>query len=269
MPRPPIIIGGAPRSGTTLLRLIVDSHPNIVCGPEMKILPAICQAFFDHNRIYGAYLTEQFGIARATHARVFGDHIRGILEDYRLRSGKQRVAEKTPDNIFYFPQLAELMPDSPLVHIIRDGREVILSMMRTNWIEADTGARPAIAQDVSAAARYWVKAVTFGRRARAHPGVLYHELRYEDLTRNLEATMRAFLDFVGEPWSRDVIEYDRREHHLSPGDYVSQGFEAVRPIAPKPSGAWRTLWSRDEIEAVRSIAGGLLVELGYSNGSDW
>jgi len=269
LPKPPIIIGGSPRSGTTLLRLVVDSHPNIACGPEMKIIPAICQTFVDHDRVYGSHLQEQFHIRRETHAGIFGDHINSILEDYRSRTGKRRVAEKTPENIFYFEQLAEIMPASPLIHLIRDGREVILSLMRTNWIDPSTGKAPNYVQDIRAAAQFWVRSVTFGRRIRDNPAARYLELRYEDLTTDLEATMRTFLAFVDEPWSYDVIEYTSQEHQLSPGDYVSQGYNAVRPVDARTAGMWRTIWSPEQVAAVREIAGDLLTELGYSDGTDW
>lgn len=205
--RPPLFIGGAGRSGTTLLRVILDSHPNIACGPELKLTEWVVNSrldFFDFVKARNAPLRE-YRLTPEYVNRIFSAMLLSLMENYRKLSNKPRIAEKTPINACLFEHLSEIFPESPLIHVIRDGRDVVCSLltMQTQWIDPRTGLGVDWTRDIGRAAEYWASWVSAGREALSHPIARrnYMELKYEDLIEKPEATLKHLCKFIGEPWA--------------------------------------------------------------------
>lgn len=265
--RPPIFIGGAGRSGTTLLRVMLDSHRSIVCGPEVKMIPDLVRQWAAMHRTFGAFLDQahDFSIDRlaASYARIIGE----ILKARGQQANKARVAEKTPHNVLVFPGLYVLFPDSPLVQVIRDGRDVVCSLLGMQWSSAETGEQLEYTTDAGKAAAYWAGCVRSGRSVpRDLPQAHYHELRYEDLVSRPEETLRALLDFVGEQWDGNVLEHHRFERDLAEESSADQ---VAQPVYQKAMGRWQRDLGEADKDAVKEAAGDLLIELGYCQDLSW
>ncbi len=268
IPGAPIFIGGAGRSGTTLVRVILDSHPNIACGPEMKILPIIGEMFTQMQTQSGSvfknyFLTDDAVAVAARHM------VEALLTPYLQHSGKQRIAEKTPHNAIFFPQLHQIFPDSPLVHVIRDGRDVVASLLRMDWIDVNTGEPMAITQNVRTAADYWLTVVSSARNAAAFDaglGQRYFELRYENLVANPEPTLRRLFDFLGEPWDPAVLQYYEQSRNLAA---ESSREQVSQPLYTHAVGRWQHDLSPEEQAIVKEVAGDLLIDLGYATDKNW
>jgi hypothetical protein len=96
----PVFSGGSGRSGTTLLRVILDTRTRIACGPELKVLPVLARLSDDFRSGYALLLCAYHVDARDTE-RLFGQFVSGLIKPLRLAQGKARIAEKTPNNVFF------------------------------------------------------------------------------------------------------------------------------------------------------------------------
>jgi hypothetical protein len=254
--RPPIFIVGCQRSGTTLLRLILDAHPNISCGPETLFLADFAERLTGER--HWQHLA-QFGFPKGYwHEKVAG-LFDAVQSDYARGRGKARWADKTARYAVHLDQIDLLFPTCQVVHIIRDGRDVVASH-RDRW-----GYLSALK-----AVRKWPWYVRAARAAGARLAAQgrYHEVRYEELVTDPEATLRELLDFLGEPWDDAVLEHDRWPHDVQPR-YLA--FASSRRAASGEQGAIyrsRVGSGRRELGPllyllVRLVDGATLRELGY------
>jgi hypothetical protein len=248
----PIFIVGCPRSGTTLLRLMLDSHPAISCGPETHFIGVLEQVM---NRWPAL---ERYGFDQDYWYDKLAELVHSFQHDYATRRGKQRWADKTPRYSLHLPFIDRLFPSSQVIHLIRDGRDVVASH-RDSWGYKSALGAPDKWRRFIEAARQW------GATA---PPERYTELRYEELVADPERELRRILDFLGEPWDPAVLAHDRAEHDVY-GSYAG-GTEARRAQDQVDDVVYRSRVGRgrDLDPALRSLfkarAGGLARQLGYA-----
>ena len=199
--RGPIFIVGCQRSGTTVLRLMLDSHPNISCGPETRFLRGLEPITGeDWHRI------SRFGFPREYWLAKLAEFFDSFQSEYAAARGKTRWADKSPLYALILPFIWELFPDAQVVHVIRDVRDVTASH-RTAF-----GYKSALGAPLK-----WQRYIEQTRSAAADaPPGLYHELRYEALVADREGTMRTLLDFLGEEWDAGVLDFESKPHDVNP-----------------------------------------------------
>ena len=256
----PIFIGGAARSGTTLLRAILDSHSRIACGPGAKIGNVILSQWQALNVMQALIAHDAQVVSSEQADALYRQLFLGLLEPYRRASGKPRVAEKTPNNVLNFSGLHALFPQSPLIHVIRDGRDVVASLMGQEWVSPSTGQRMSITEDAVAACDYWMKAVRKGREAGARivkSGGRYIEVHYERLVRAPEPALSVLFSLIGEAWEPQVLDF----HKMQRADPNSEAIS--RPISDRSIGRWARDLSGRDLATVIGMAHPLLDELGY------
>ena len=257
-PPPPIFIGGVPRSGTTLLRVMLDSHANIHCGPELRAVPAIARLWAGCRLSLDGPRAEAYRLDEETIRRPFADAAMRMLAPNLAASGKPRAAEKTPGNLLVFAELAELFPGSPLVHVLRDGRDVVASRLEQESRKLAVPRGPDAARTHAAE---WADAVERRRTLAGLPA--YVEVRYEALTDAPEAVMRDLLERLGEPWDPAVLAHHRVPRETE-GVAEWSADQVVRPVNRDARGRWRRDLSPGELAAVLEVAGPALDDAGYA-----
>jgi len=187
----------------------------------------------------------------AAHPETFADLSATLFALYTADQGKQRWGDKTPGYVTYIPLIDELFPNAQFVHIVRDGREVAVSLSERGW-----GPRSAIA-----GAFWWRRKTRMGLRAgRALPDDRYLEVHLEDLIADPERELRGICAFLGEQYSPLMLEYP---------DQVDAPWEdpaATVHLTKAPTANlrdWRTGRSPREQEAVESVCSPVLADLGY------
>jgi len=256
---PPIFVIGSPRSGTTLLRLILDSHPRISCGQETHFLRDLEAIVVRHWHLVAAY-----GLERAWWLERIRELYAQFQAEVLARSGKARWAEKDPTYTLHLDFIEELFPEALYVHLVRDGHDVVASF-RDRW-----GYRSAARAARTEWARYVDAARSLGQRLGESR---YLEMRYERLVADPEPEARRLFAFLGETWHPGVLRFDAAEHS---GTERYRRFTAQRReaggdgelIYDSRVGAGGASLDPFLRTLLRRRHGGLLRELGYLDGHD-
>lgn len=265
----PIIVGRG-RSGTTLLRSMLDSHPVMAVPHESHFMLSLALKRRGYETSEGfeieKYLRDLFshygfirwGLAEDQIAAAFrtdppGDYseaTRRVYSSYARQHGKCRYGEKTPGFVMHIPLLAALFPESRFVHVIRDGRNVALSYLAAGW-----GPK-----DLEEAAIYWRRFVRRGQRDGEKLGPQrYLEIRYEKLIEDPEASLRKVCDFVEVEFDPVMLQYfDRPELRAIARGHPNLSLPPTRGLRD-----WRIEMNRQEVAVFELLAGELLEELGY------
>jgi len=266
----PLVLLGVSRSGTTLLRVILDRSPGLAIPDESFFVPLLARRH--RGRVDAAAFLDDLGripalaewnlapsdvAPRLRDGTPVGEAIAAVYEAYADREGKPRWGDKTPMYMRHLPLLERLFPAAQYVHLVRDGRDAATSFLQMpEGTYTRTWAHP---ETVGAFACLWRTEVEGARVLGGRVGPeRYHEARYEDLVADPERVVRAICDFAELPFEPAMLEY--------PGSVdVSRKPHQQRLLAPPTAGVrdWREEMSAEDARSFEAIAGDLLDELGY------
>ncbi len=227
-PTRPFFIVGSGRSGTTLLRLILDDHTRLAVPPESWFLLPLVEHLPLTDELTPAQVDEAVRLV-TEHYRWpdleiddewFALHVRAlerptirtiadlVFNTLRDRSGSPRWGDKTPRYVSIVPEIARLYPESQFIHLVRDGRDVVLSMWLRRWF----GRWLVWNLDE------WRDAMDHMERNRSVlPPERLLEVRYEELVLDTESTVRAICDFLGEPYEPAMLQWEDHIDDRIPG----------------------------------------------------
>jgi hypothetical protein len=268
----PVFVLGVSRSGTTLLRVILDRSPGIAIPEESRFIPLLWRRhrrsidpdrFRDDLRRIPALRRWDLDAESVSFApgSSTSDAIAAVFEAYARQHAKPRWGDKTPMYMRHLTLLERLFSDAQYVHLIRDGRDVGVSFLAMpegtytrTWAYPSTPARFAC---------QWRTEVEAGRALGARVGTArYFEVRYEELVAEPERVVRSICDFAGLAFEAAMLEYpgavdvSAKPHH--------QGLREPPTVGRRD---WRRELSAHDARAFEAVAGDLLADLGYETGS--
>ncbi len=207
-----LFVGGAPRSGTTLVQTLLNRHPVIHGGPEFDLTPAVMAlrsqllAAHDKGRIDRICNREQIDQA-------LGRLLRDLLLPAARRNGKRWFSEKTPANVLVFDALLDALPAARFIHVVRDPRAVSLSMLAVAERYRMRGKPPPeMIASPGQVIQTLLRHVEAGVAAAARVPERVYTLRYEALVRSPEPVLRSLCDFIGVAWSPRILANDAGSH---------------------------------------------------------
>lgn len=240
----PIFIGGEGRSGTTLMRVILDSHPHISCGPETHLF--IDPKFEELYRYFCSekYLSRVAEFSESNPRKYLAQSFAAILEMFHgelMRKNKKlRWADKTPLNILKIDFLRELFPNLKFIHMIRDGRDVASSILTKDW-----GPKT-----IKGLANRWVKIIETGLKHKGQPYFL--EVKYEDLVHEPEDVIKKLMRFLQEPYSPQLLHYHRVKHLLPTTEDSS--LQVQEQLHTNSIGRWKNDLTRKQVAEYEAYA---------------
>jgi hypothetical protein len=267
---PPLLILGVRRSGTTLLRVMLDRHSELAVPDESYFVPQLADRhlrrvdpdeFVDDLRRVNTLAEWQVPLDKVgarLHKRMpIGEAIATVYAVYAEEHGKRRWGDKTPMYMQNLRLLERLFPDALFVHLIRDGRNAALSFLEMpRGIVTETWMHPRAPADFAC---QWRTEVAAARRLGARVGERrYLEVRYEQLVADVEDVLRKICAFAS-------LEFEPAMADYAGSVDVSSKPHQQRLTHPPTQGVrdWRTQMSADDVREFEQVAGGLLRELGY------
>lgn len=269
----PFFLVGADRSGTTLLRLMVNAHSQLHVPRESWFLSVLLDALPLDRPLSSNEVDTAIEVIR-THERwrdweIGDEELRARLNSlteplltevvdavFRLsgeRAGKYYWGDKTPAYVRDMDRLGALFPRAKFIHVVRDVRDVCLSLSKVWWH----------GHTFKEWARYWSEAVEAGIASGYRLGQeRYLEVRYEDLVLHDERELVRVCRFLDVQFEIDMLKYhENAERHIAPWERRLHR-KAMAPPKPGNIGKWRTDLSRLQLLSVEAVASGTMRKLG-------
>ncbi len=271
----PIIVVGCPRSGTTMLQLMLHAHPRIAIPPETRFVLAVHaerRAFGDldvaaNRRALARRIVDRretrFGdlgldaediVERITAGPgTLGSALSTIFRQYAARFGKPRWGDKRPAYLHNVDILLRLFPDAQFINIVRDGRDCVASLKEMSWHR----------KDIYATIAAWARAVDDARRAARRLGPeQWHEVRYEDLVADPHGRLAAMCAYLGEEYDPAMAQPSAVAQVAVPSFKTWHALTHA-PVTTQRVQSWQTRLDADEIALCEAALGSRLVAGGY------
>jgi hypothetical protein len=268
----PVFVVGCPRSGTTYLyHVLLSAGSFAIYRAESEVFHLLEPRFGDLSRAGNKkrLLNEWFcsrlftatGLERQPledkimrECANAGDFLRIVMEETARHQGVRRWADCTPDHALYLPRIKQTIPNALVIHIIRDGRDVALSMEKQGWpkqLPWDRGRRAL------AGAVYWEWMTQRGRGDGARLGADYIEVRYEELVEQPRKVLESLSGFIGQELNYEEIQRAGIGSVSRPNTSFKQEGGGFSPV-----GRWKKAGAA-EVTEFEQLVGTYLRELGY------
>lgn len=225
---PLIFIGGVPRSGTTLMRAMLDAHPDVRCGQETRVVPRILQMRQHWMRSpKESVRLEQAGVSKA----VLDNAIAAFCLEVIVRHGEAapRLCNKDPLVLKMGTYVLELFPNAKFLFMVRDGRATVHSII-TRKVTITGFDLSSYRQCLTK----WNHAVELMyAQCRALGPAKCLVVRYEALVLRPRATLRSVLEFLELPWRDEVLHHERyinQPHGVALSNVERSSDQVVRPV---------------------------------------
>ena len=273
LPERPFFIVGHPRSGTTLLRFMLASHPRLYVPEETGFIPFLVKpgqvkapltlaqvekilARIGQLNFMWRDKVKDIPAFYASLPEPRLDHLLDTLfRSYSADHPVTRWGDKTPLYVQYIRLLNDIFPEAQFIHLIRDGRDAALSA-RQKWPEN------TVYMDGYYLLKNWVRNIQAGQQAGQWLGkARYFELYYEILVNKPQETLEAMCAFLGEDFHSAMLDHTALAREIGPGP--ANHTEVLKPVSTSSVGRWKAKMSPFEKKLADVVAGPTLSSMGY------
>jgi len=284
-----VFILGNPRSVTSLLRLMMNSHSLVVSPPESGFLHWWSKKYADWQQedvltsrmkefigdlatskkietwnLNFAQLQEYLFSKRPASYAELGEQIYAY---YGIASGKKPTAVVDKNNyyIHHLKELKQVWPDAYFIHLVRDGRDVACSYLEMKSINSDSIYKPVLTDDISKIAMEWKtnNQRIFDFLSTMEPAQV-KVIRYEDLILDSRKTLGEVCHFLNMSFDQNMLNYHEEKNHDEPAQTMDWKKRTLDPPDKERVGRYKNSLSAIEITQFNSIAGEILQKFSYS-----
>jgi hypothetical protein len=282
--RPCFFVVGPVRAGTTMLRLLLNSHPEVAVPAETWFFPDVlreARRFGDFGtpeqvdafaRVVAAATAESMRPVRevfqvspeeiaaavtAAGARSYAAAFWAFLDLVARREGKRLWGEKTPYYSAWLTKLGEAYPNGRFIALVRDPRDVAQSLQAISW------GREVYPTLTDAGLR-WRYAMEGIERARPLLGERLKAIRYEELVADPEGNARALCEFLGLRFSPEMLRFHESAGHVMPPGVDEWHPRVKQPINSSRIGLWRQQFTPEDVGMIEFAAGPSMESWGYA-----
>jgi hypothetical protein len=278
----PFFILANPRSGSTMLRLILNAHSKISVPPECGFSTWLGEKYSNINiynaDLYKKYADDVFKTKKFESWGISSDNILNTLNKenptsyqkmvecvylaYAIRNKKKSELFGDKNNYYIneIDKLSGLFPDSKYIALIRDGRDVAASYKKLSQKKITSKYSPKLPNDICEIAEEWVsniKKLNFLRKDKDK--IIF--IKYEDILRNPERGLSDLFDFLGVEYEPRVLSF--YEKNDEPSDFLQWKGMTTKKINKDNAGGYKKNLTTKEIEKFNLIAINQLTEFGY------
>lgn len=286
--RPPIFVIGSPRTGTTVLRLMLTCHRNIMIPPECGFavwwyqkyrewgeasyshLLGFIRDLMQSRKIETWQISEEslLEFLREKAPSSYSQLISCVYEWYGLSRGRsfKRWGDKNNFYLNHILAIKELFPTAYFVHVIRDGRDVACSYRELNARRIDSPYAPNLPNEIKEIAKQWkTNVVTINESFERIRWENVYELKFEDLILETGRSLFNLCCWLGELYDPSMLDYHRinRERELEPREFLKWKKHTLHPPVSSVVARHKRDLSVQEIGTFEMVAGDILERYGY------
>ncbi len=271
-----LFIVGMPRSGTTLLAGLLSAHSRLAVAPETgyfnwvwkpieraggflrwNLVEFHLKRWFQRPTLAPLKLAESGAMEMFHHAWDKGQlthHLilESILGGYAANQGKEFWGEKSPEHFMYVPAIKSEFPDARIISIVRDPRDVHLSLAKVPWNRGNAFNHALQWREYQVMAKHYIKLY----------GSSFYQLRYEDLIQNPSLELERLMQHIGLKFEPKMLEQYHRQPLFDPSQEPWKN-RARMPIDPENREKWRQGLKPDELGIFSRVCGRYLRQHGY------
>lgn len=270
--KPPFFVLGSQRSGTTMLRLMLNNHRNLCIPHETgfiteffakaggygdirnaEVQKALLKDIGANHHVTRGKLIPQPGEVLSLPIVDYRSLVDAIFQAHIAQFDKPRWGDKTPSYTEDIDVLRQIFPNAKFIHLVRDGRDVLVSQKNIEWFS----------RNVVRLIRDWQWKVSIAHKVGQVLGDDFLEIRYEDLIRQPEEKLREICAFLDEDYDPDMMSYNEVGKDTVPEESIRWHKNSIELPNPNKIGAWKTKLSSSEKILFDDIAGDTLELFGY------
>lgn len=275
----PIFIVGCDRSGTTLLSLLLSQSPDLHMTLESGFIPKL----YKKKECYGNFQTSEqrhrfirdlqhtnatsktiaFDIFELSYKEAvktieqaapidYAGAVNALFCKTAQANSKPRWGNKTPRYIYHIDLLTRLFPHAKIIHLIRDPRDVVTSIMKTNWVPTTKDA-----------ALYWNDRVSKGLKGRELGNDQYFELKFEELLQSPGKVLNELAEWLKITFGDNVLSNYQNEKNRIPTEHENLFGLIDKPIDKSRAYAWKRNMARADVAEIEHINYNLIQVLNY------